>query len=144
MSSIDNIVNDFDIGFFSVDMDANGSIKDQIGQFDKPKDFSAILKEISKEEYTPPPPSKYVQLDGFTLDENNNKIPSKITLKGLYRQESFLDENGNWDKKAEAEAYKKRELDYKKEVIDDWLKNINYDLHSKAELMKALLAKTES
>ncbi len=143
MSSIDNIVNKFNIGFLSTVIDSNNSMMDQFSQFDKPTDFSATLKEISSEAYTPPP-SQLVQLDGYTLDKNNNKIPTKITLDGVYAKDSFLDEDGNWDKEAEAEAYKQRELKYKKEVIEDWLKNIDFELQSKAELMKALLAKSES
>lgn len=140
MSSTDNIVKSFNIGFFSTNVDSGDFIKNQIDQFDEPADFSATLKEVSREAYTPSF-SKHVQLDGFTLDENNNQIPTKITLKGVYGPELFLDENGNWDKEAEAEAYKKRELEYKKEVIEDWLKNIDFELQSKATLMKALLAK---
>jgi len=143
MSSIDNIVDKFNIGFLSTVIDSDNSLMNQFSQFDKSTDFNATLKEISKEANTRPH-TGYVQLDGYTLDQNNNKIPTKITIDGVYAQDSFLDEDGNWDKKAEAEAYKQRELKYKKEVIEDWLKNIDYDLQSKTELMKALLAKTES
>jgi hypothetical protein len=102
------------------------------------------MNVISTEAYTPPS-SKYVQLDGFTFDENNNRIPTKITLEGVYAQDSFLDENGNWDVKAEATAYKERELAHRKEFIDNWIKDNGYgELENTAQLMKALLAKTES
>jgi len=143
MSSIDNIVNSFNIGFFSTVIDSNNTMMDQFSRFDKQVNFSDTLKVISKEANNPPP-TKSVQLDGYTFDENNNPIPTKITIDGVYAQDSFLDEDGNWDKEAEAEAYRQRELKYKKEVIEDWLKNIDYDLQFKGELIKALLAKTES
>lgn len=142
-SVINDIVDTFDIGFFSTDINTKNPINLDVSQASEFASFNETLKVISTEAYTPPA-SKYTQLDGYTFDENNNQIPTKIVLEGVYSQDSFLDEKGNWDEKAEAEAYEERELKYKKEAIDDWLKNIEYDLQYKGEIMKALLAKAEA
>jgi hypothetical protein len=56
-------------------------------------------------------------------------------------QDQFLDKNGNWDEEAEYASYKEKELAYKKDVINDWLKERAYDLQNSADLMKALLEK---
>ncbi|WP_321315115.1 hypothetical protein [Halarcobacter sp.] len=143
MSSIDDLVNSFNIGFLSTHINSNDSINLNVNQPEELSNFNETLKEISKEALTPPP-TKSVQLDGYTLDENNNQVPTKIIIDGVYAQDSFLDKYGNWDEELEAQSYREKELEYKKEVIEDWLKDMNYDLQSKAELMKALLAKTES
>ncbi|RXK12322.1 hypothetical protein CP965_11210 [Halarcobacter mediterraneus] len=142
MSSINDLVNDFNIGFFNTNTNHKNSINFNISENPKFSDFKDTLEVMSTEAYTPAP-SKYVQLDGYTLDKNNNQVPTKITLKGAYAQDSFLDKYGNWDVKAENEAYKERELEYKKEVINEWLESRSYDLQNKAELMKALLEKVE-
>lgn len=144
MSSIDDIVNAFDIGFFHTNINTKNPISLEVTQPPKLADFKATLEAVSTKPYTPPPSSKYVQLDGFTLDENNNVVPTKITLDGMYSQDSFLDENGNWDEEAEARAYKERELKYQKEVINAWIEKMDYTLQNKAKLMKALLATTQS
>lgn len=142
MSSINDLVNDFNIGFFNTNTNHKNSINFNIPENSEFSDFKDTLEVINTEAYTPPH-LKYVQLDGYTLDKNNNQIPTKITLKDVYAQDSFLDEDGNWDVKAENAAYKERELAYKKEVINEWLESRSYDLQNKAELMKALLEKVE-
>ncbi|MCD4758913.1 MAG: hypothetical protein K8R39_11620 [Arcobacteraceae bacterium] len=142
MTSIDSIVNDFNIGFFTTINSNKEPINLSIPKNSEFANFEGALQVVSSEPYVPSL-SNYVQLDGYTFDENNNKIPTKITLEGIFAQDSFLDKDGNWDEEAEAAAYRERELEYKKEVINDWLENIDYDLQSKAELMKALLAKAE-
>ncbi|PLY09708.1 MAG: hypothetical protein C0625_00480 [Arcobacter sp.] len=138
MSSIDDVVNSFNIGFFSTVLDNKDSIN-----FDIPKDseflnFEGSLKLISSTPYTPEKETRY--LDGFDTSDSKHIVPTKIPITGHF-QESFLDEYGNWDKKAEALAYKQREQAYKKEVIEDWMKELGYDLENDAKLMKALLEK---
>lgn len=98
---------------------------------------------MSSEAYIPSP-SEYVQLDGFRFDDNNKAIPTKITLEGVFAQDSFLDEDGNWDEEAEYKAYAQKELAYKKEVISDWMEARGYDLQNNATLMKALLSKEDN
>ncbi len=143
MPSINDIVNSFDIGFFSTNINTKNPIRLDVSTPPKLADFKDTLNVISIEPYNPPPPTKFAQLDGFRLDENNIQVPTKIILKGVPQQDLFLDENGNWDVEAEAKAYKERELEYKKDVIIEWVENKGYELQNKAELMKALLARTE-
>lgn len=144
MSEINDIVDSFNVGFFTTKISTKEPVNLKVNKPKELEDFNDIMNVISTEAYTPPS-SKYVQLDGFTFDENNNRIPTKITLEGVYAQDSFLDENGNWDVKAEATAYKERELAHRKEFIDNWIKDNGYgELENTAQLMKALLAKTES
>jgi hypothetical protein len=142
MSSTDDIVNSFNIGFFSTNIDSIHHIDLNVPENSKYADFDLSLKEISKEAL-PPPPEEYIYLDGYSYDKNNNATPTMIKVKG-HSQASFLDKYGNWDVEAEAAAYKTRELEYKKEVINEWLDNKDYDLQNKAALMKAILAKTEN
>lgn len=139
MSAIDQAVNDFNIGFFST----NNNNKTPVNldpQNTKYGDFEGNMKVVSSEAYTPSP-SEYVQLDGFRFDDNNNAIPTKITIEGAFSQNSFLDKNGNWDEEAEYKSYAEKELEYKKDVISDWMKERGYDLQNNAALMKALLEK---
>lgn len=132
-----NIVNEFNIGFFSTINNAINPIDLSVANNSEFGSFHEQLTAISSTPYTPSF-SNHVQLDGVTFDENHNLIPCKITLEGAFAQESY--EN---DEERDL-AYKERELDYKKEVINDWLKTKGYDIYNSAELMKALLAKTEA
>lgn len=146
MSSINDIVNNFNVGFFSTVINTKDQSNFNVSKANELVSFKETLEVISTKSYTPPPPSpsQYATLDGFTLDKDNNEIPTKIILEGVYAQDLFLDEDGNWDVKAEAEAYKERELKYKEQVINNWIRDNGYgNLQNKAQLMKALLAKTE-
>ena len=146
MSSINDIVNNFNVGFFSTVINTKDQSNFNVSKANELVSFKETLEVISTESYTPPPPSpsQYATLDGFTLDKDNNEIPTKIILEGVYAQDSFLDEDGNWDVKAEADAYKERELKYKEQVINNWIRDNGYgNLQNKAQLMKALLAKAE-
>ena len=144
MSSISDRVDSFNVGFFSTKISDRELTKLEVNTPAELAGFKDKMKVISTEANTPPL-SKYVQLDGYSLDKDNNKIPTKITLEGVYAKDSFLDKNGNWDVEAEAVAYKERELAHKKEFIDNWIKNNGFgELENTAQLMKALLEKTES
>jgi hypothetical protein len=140
MSSIDNIVNDFNIGFFTTNNNKNPIDLDPKNA--KYADFEGSMKVVNSEAYTPSP-SEYVQVDGFRFDDNK-AIPTKITLEGVFAQDSFLDKDGNWDEEAEYEAYAQRELSYKKEVISNWMEERGYEVQNNATLMKALLAKADN
>ena len=142
MSSIDSIVDDFNVGFFTTINTNKEPINLDVPENSEFADFEGALQVVSSEPYVPSFADYVpVQLDGYTYDKNNNIIPTKITLDGVYAPKSFLDEDGDLDEEAEAAAYRERELAYKKEVINNWLENKDYELQNKADLMKALLAK---
>ncbi|QEW07361.1 hypothetical protein [Nitrincola iocasae] len=142
MSSINDIVNSFNTGFFSTAIKSREPINLEVNKPEELADFKEVMRVVSTKSSTPPPPSKYVQLDGFTTGANGSLVPTKITLEGVYAHDSFYDENGKWD--VEAEAYRERELVYKKEFINNWIKDNGYDeFHDTDILMKVLLAKTE-
>jgi hypothetical protein len=74
MSSISEMVDNFDIGFFSTHINSDNSINlEKINTPEELSSFNDTLKEISREAYTPPSPG-YVQLDSYRLDENNNQV----------------------------------------------------------------------
>ncbi|PHO13713.1 hypothetical protein CPG38_01615 [Malaciobacter marinus] len=79
MSEINDIVDSFNVGFFTTKISTKEPINLKVNKPKELEDFNDIMNVISTEAYTPPS-SKYVQLDGFTFDENNNRIPTKITL----------------------------------------------------------------
>ncbi|RXJ60897.1 hypothetical protein [Candidatus Marinarcus aquaticus] len=144
MSSINDIVDSFNTGFFSkvVTTEENPMELD----VKTPKELSGFEEKMNvvSTEKSPPPPTTSVALDGFTYNIFNRMVPAKIIIEGVHAQELFFDKNGNWDVEAEAESYKQKELAHKTEFIENWIKDNGYaELQNKAELMKALLAKTE-
>jgi hypothetical protein len=138
MASINEVVSEFNIGFFSTINNNKEHLNLDNLKDSEYGDFSENLKIISTEAYEPSPETRY--LDGFDNSEPSNPVPTQIPITG-YFQDSFLDEDGNWDEEAEYASYKEKELAYKKDVIDDWLKERGYDLQNSADLMKALLEK---
>jgi hypothetical protein len=138
MASINEVVSEFNIGFFSTINNNKEHLNLDNLKDSEYGDFSENLKIISTEAYEPPPETRY--LDGFDNSDPSNPVPTQIPITG-YFQDSFLDEDGNWDEEAEYASYKEKELVYKKDVINDWLKERGYDLQNSADLMKALLEK---
>ncbi|QKF80610.1 hypothetical protein [Halarcobacter ebronensis] len=138
--SINEIADQFNIGFFST-VNQNQEHIDLNVQEDSELDgFSEKLKEISSEAIYRAPETMY--FDGLDFSDPKNPKPIQIPVTG-YFQHPFLDEDGNWDEEAEFASYKEKELAYKQEVIEDWLKKMSVDLQNQADLMKALLAKAE-
>ncbi|MGB5867851.1 MAG: hypothetical protein WBG69_08295 [Arcobacteraceae bacterium] len=92
MSSINDILNSFNIGFMTT-IDSN---KNPINFDPKNCKFQEGMKIVNTTPYTPPVQTK--EVDGFKLvelaDGSIATIPSKIKLNGHF-QEVFLDENGN-------------------------------------------------
>ncbi|RXJ68553.1 hypothetical protein CRV08_06920 [Halarcobacter ebronensis] len=138
--SINEIVDQFNIGFFSTVNSNKESINLDVPEDSEFADFNGKLNEISSEAIYRAPETMY--FDGLDFSDPKNPKPIQIPVTG-YFQHPFLDEDGNWDEEAEFASYKEKELAYKQEVIEDWLKKMSVDLQNQADLMKALLAKTE-
>jgi hypothetical protein len=141
MSSIDNIVNDFNIGFLEINNNKKNPINFDISENSGFVNFEGTLKVISSEAYEPPLQTRY--FEGFDASDPQNPVPIQIPITGHF-QDSFLDENGNWDEEAEYKSYAQRELKYKNEVISSWMEERGYEVQNNATLMKALLAKADN
>ncbi|RXJ81549.1 hypothetical protein [Arcobacter sp. F2176] len=138
MSGIDDVVNIFNVGFFQTNNNNKNPIDLNIPENSQFGDFSEKLKVITSEATYRPPETVY--LDGYDFSDPKNPVPTKIPLTG-YFQHPFLDEDGNWDEEAEYKSYAETELEYKKEVVANWMEERGYDLKNNAALMKALLEK---
>ncbi len=147
MSSIDGVVSEFNIGFASIVNTNENPVNLNISEDTDFTSFKGSLELISSTPITPE--EEVVMVDGveFEYSPDGESIigvtPTQIPLKGPF-QDSFLDEDGNWDEEAQYMAYRERELAHKKDVISEWMENGGYDLQNSAALMKALLAKTDN
>lgn len=123
MSSTDNIINDFNIGFLKT----ADSLRSRIN-FQENSELSSYEETLNQVSSSPIDPSNnYLQVNNFALDKQNMVIPEKVTLDNSISQE--MTEN----------VQEENQLNYK----NDWLKNMGADLQNRAEIMKALLSNAE-
>lgn len=123
MSSTDNIINDFNIGFLKT----ADSLRSRIN-FQENSELSSYEETLNEVSSSPiDPANNYLQVNNFALDKQNMVIPEKVTLDNSISQE--MTEN----------VQEENQLNYK----NDWLKNMGADLQNRAEIMKALLGNAE-
>ena len=123
MSSTDNIINDFNIGFLKT----ADSLRSHIN-FQENSELSSYEETLNEVSSSPiDPANNYLQVNNFALDKQNMVIPEKVTLDNSISQE--MTEN----------VQEENQLNYK----NDWLKNMGADLQNRAEIMKALLSNAE-
>ncbi|MCT7908692.1 hypothetical protein N5915_03890 [Arcobacter lacus] len=123
MSSTDNIINDFNIGFLKT----ADSLRSRIN-FQENSELSSYEETLNEVSSSPiDPANNYLQVNNFALDKQNMVIPEKVTLDNSISQE--MTEN----------VQEENQLNYK----NDWLKNMGADLQNRAEIMKALLSNAE-
>ncbi|MCT7581269.1 hypothetical protein N5U12_04680 [Aliarcobacter butzleri] len=124
MSSADNIINDFNIGFLKT----ADSLRSRIN-FQENSESSSYEETLNQVSSSPIDPSNnYLQVNNFALDRQNMVIPEKVDIDTASVQET----NVNTQEEEEQLSYK-----------NDFLKNMGVDLQNKAELMKALLSSAE-
>ena len=122
MSSADNIINDFNIGFLKT----ADSLRSRIN-FQENSESSSYEETLNQVSSSPIDPSNnYLQVNNFTLDRQNMVIPEKVAIDTASVQETNVNTQ-------------EEQLSYK----NDFLKNMGLDLQNKAELMRALLSSAE-
>ncbi|MFW2578574.1 hypothetical protein [Aliarcobacter butzleri] len=122
MSSADNIINDFNIGFLKT----ADSLRSRIN-FQENSESSSYEETLNQVNSSPIDPSNnYLQVNNFALDRQNMVIPEKVDIDTASVQETNVNTQ-------------EEQLNYK----NDFLKNIGVDLQNKAELMRALLSSAE-
>ncbi|MFW2352305.1 hypothetical protein [Aliarcobacter butzleri] len=124
MSSADNIINDFNIGFLKT----ADSLRSRIN-FQENSESSSYEETLNQVSSSPIDPSNnYLQVNNFALDRQDMIIPEKVAIDNASVQET----NVNTQEEEEQLSYK-----------NDFLKNMGVDLQNKAELMRALLSSAE-
>ncbi|WP_152018156.1 hypothetical protein [Aliarcobacter butzleri] len=123
MSSADNIINDFNIGFLKT----ADSLRSRIN-FQENSESSSYEETLNQVSSSPIDPSNnYLQVNNFALDRQNIVIPEKVDIDTASVQETNVN------------TQEEQQLSYK----NDFLKNMGVDLQNKAELMRALLSSAE-
>ncbi len=123
MSSADNIINDFNIGFLKT----ADSLRSRIN-FQENSESSSYEETLNQVSSSPIDPSNnYLQVNNFALDRQNMVIPEKVDIDTASVQETNVN------------TQEEDQLSYK----NDFLKNMGVDLQNKAELMRALLSSAE-
>ncbi|MDH1975556.1 hypothetical protein [Aliarcobacter butzleri] len=123
MSSADNIINDFNIGFLKT----ADSLRSRIN-FEENSESSSYEETLNQVSSSPIDPSNnYLQVNSFALDRQNMVIPEKVAIDTASVQETNVN------------TQEEDQLSYK----NDFLKNMGVDLQNKAELMRALLSSAE-
>lgn len=123
MSSADNIINDFNIGFLKT----ADSLRSRIN-FQENSESSSYEETLNQISSSPIDPSNnYLQVNNFALDRQNMVIPEKVAIDTASVQETNVN------------TQEEQQLSYK----NDFLKNMGVDLQNKAELMRALLSSAE-
>ncbi len=123
MSSADNIINDFNIGFLKT----ADSLRSRIN-FQENSESSSYEETLNQVSSSPIDPSNnYLQVNNFGLDRQNMAIPEKVAIDTASVQETNVN------------TQEEDQLSYK----NDFLKNMGVDLQNKAELMRALLSSAE-
>ncbi|MFW0702117.1 hypothetical protein ACN09M_03745 [Aliarcobacter butzleri] len=123
MSSADNIINDFNIGFLKT----ADSLRSRIN-FQENSESSSYEETLNQVSSSPIDPSNnYLQVNNFALDRQNMVIPEKVDIDTASVQETNVN------------TQEEEQLNYK----NDFLKNMGVDLQNKAELMRALLSSAE-
>ena len=123
MSSADNIINDFNIGFLKT----ADSLRSRIN-FQENSESSSYEETLNQVSSSPIDPSNnYLQVNNFALDRQNIVIPEKVDIDTASVQETNVN------------TQEEEQLSYK----NDFLKNMGLDLQNKAELMRALLSSAE-
>ncbi|MFW2441454.1 hypothetical protein ACN4FT_01505 [Aliarcobacter butzleri] len=123
MSSADNIINDFNIGFLKT----ADSLRSRIN-FQENSESSSYEETLNQVSSSPIDPSNnYLQVNNFALDRQNIVIPEKVDIDTASVQETNVN------------TLEEEQLSYK----NDFLKNMGVDLQNKAELMRALLSSAE-
>ena len=123
MSSADNIINDFNIGFLKT----ADSLRSRIN-FQENSESSSYEETLNQVSSSPIDPSNnYLQVNNFALDRQNMVIPEKVAIDTTSVQETNVN------------TQEEEQLSYK----NDFLKNMGVDLQNKAELMRALLSSAE-
>lgn len=123
MSSADNIINDFNIGFLKT----ADSLRSRIS-FEENSESSSYEETLNQVSSSPIDPSNnYLQVNNFALDRQNMVIPEKVAIDTTSVQETNVN------------TQEEEQLSYK----NDFLKNMGVDLQNKAELMRALLSSAE-
>ncbi len=123
MSSADNIINDFNIGFLKT----ADSLRSRIN-FQENSESSSYEETLNQVSSSPIDPSNnYLQVNSFALDRQNMVIPEKVAIDTASVQETNVN------------TQEENQLSYK----NDFLKNMGVDLQNKAELMRALLSSAE-
>ena len=123
MSSADNIINDFNIGFLKT----ADSLRSRIN-FEENSESSSYEETLNQVSSSPIDPSNnYLQVNNFALDRQNMVIPEKVAIDTASVQETNVN------------TQEEEQLNYK----NDFLKNMGVDLQNKAELMRALLSSAE-
>ncbi|MDK2061693.1 hypothetical protein ACN09X_03650 [Aliarcobacter butzleri] len=123
MSSADNIINDFNIGFLKT----ADSLRSRIN-FQENSESSSYEETLNQVSSSPIDPSNnYLQVNNFALDGQNIVIPEKVDIDTASVQETNVN------------TQEEEQLSYK----NDFLKNMGVDLQNKAELMRALLSSAE-
>ncbi|WP_323586729.1 hypothetical protein ACN2C3_03935 [Aliarcobacter butzleri] len=123
MSSADNIINDFNIGFLKT----ADSLRSRIN-FQENSESSSYEETLNQVSSSPIDPSNnYLQVNNFALDRQDMIIPEKVAIDTASVQETNVN------------TQEEEQLSYK----NDFLKNMGVDLQNKAELMRALLSSAE-
>ena len=123
MSSADNIINDFNIGFLKT----ADSLRSRIN-FQENSESSSYEETLNQVSSSPIDPSNnYLQVNNFALDRQDMVIPEKVAIDTTSVQETNVN------------TQEEEQLSYK----NDFLKNMGVDLQNKAELMRALLSSAE-
>ncbi|MCR8710005.1 hypothetical protein [Aliarcobacter butzleri] len=123
MSSADNIINDFNIGFLKT----ADSLRSRIN-FEENSESSSYEETLNQVSSSPIDPSNnYLQVNNFALDRQNMVIPEKVDIETASVQETNVN------------TQEEEQLSYK----NDFLKNMGVDLQNKAELMRAVLSSAE-
>ncbi|MCT7549023.1 hypothetical protein [Aliarcobacter butzleri] len=122
MSSADNIINDFNIGFLKT----ADSLRSRIN-FQDNSESSSYEETLNQVSSSPIDASNnYLQVNNFALDRQDMIIPEKVDIDTASVQETNVNTQ-------------EEQLSYK----NDFLKNMGVDLQNKAELMRALLSSAE-
>lgn len=123
MSSADNIINDFNIGFLKT----ADSLRSRIN-FQENSESSSYEETLNQVSSSPIDPSNnYFQVNNFALDRQDMIIPEKVAIDTASVQETNVN------------TQEEQQLSYK----NNFLKNMGVDLQNKAELMRALLSSAE-
>ncbi|KLE04190.1 hypothetical protein [Aliarcobacter butzleri] len=123
MSSADNIINDFNIGFLKT----ADSLRSRIN-FQENSESSSYEETLNQVSSSPIDPSNnYLQVNNFALDRQDMVIPEKVDIDTASVQETNVN------------TQEEEQLSYK----NNFLKNMGVDLQNKAELMRALLSSAE-
>ncbi|MCT7588038.1 hypothetical protein [Aliarcobacter butzleri] len=123
MSSADNIINDFNIGFLKT----ADSLRSRIN-FQENSESSSYEETLNQVSSSPIDPSNnYLQVNNFALDRQDMVIPEKVAIDTASVQETNVN------------TQEEEQLSYK----NNFLKNMGVDLQNKAELMRALLSSAE-